>query len=219
MIRVPVFAAAAIGVCSIIYFLSLAALGPNLIVMGVLEVLAIAALARWGLLKEPAVEGKPTRWLLGLFGTAIAAAAISFFLVASKTPHGEWDAWSIWNLHARFLERGGAQWAGSYMKQPEWTHPDYPLLLSGAIAQCWAYLHSESTAVPIVLAFVFTFGGIAIVVGAVQRLRGWDQAMIAGIFLSCTSVWIRQGAAQYADVPVGFYMTAALALLCLGSTP
>ncbi|HLJ51392.1 MAG TPA: hypothetical protein VKU01_35540 [Bryobacteraceae bacterium] len=219
MIRIPVFVGAAIGVCSLIYFLCMAAMGPNLIVMAVAELLALAALARWGLLKELPQGGKATGWLVSLFCTALAAAVTSFFVVSSKVPHGEWDAWSIWNLHARFLERGGAQWASQYMKQSDWTHADYPLLLPGSIAQFWAYLHSETTLVPIVLAFLFTFGTIAIFVGAVRQLRGWDQALIAGIFLLCTSLWIRQGAAQYADVPVAFYMTAALALLCLGGTP
>src|SRR5437879_7178750 len=45
-------------------------------------------------------------------------------------------------------------------------------------------------------------------------LRGWDQALIAWAFLLGTATFLLQGVAQYADIPLAFYMAASLALFC-----
>ena len=49
---------------------------------------------------------------------------VSFILIE---PHGQFDAWYIWNARARFLFRGGAYWADGF--SPLVAHADYPLLI------------------------------------------------------------------------------------------
>lgn len=216
MLRIPVLAGAAVGLCSAIYFLCLASIGPNLIVTAVVELAGIAAMVRWFRWKKPSDGAKPTRWLVAVYAAAAAAAAGSFALLSAKMPQGDTHAFAIWNLHARFLERGAAHWSALFSPFLPWTHADLPLLLPAFIAQIWAYLHSETMLVPILTAALFTFGTASVVTGAVRRLRGWDQALIAGTLLLSSAAFVQQGRVQYADVPLGFYMAAALAMLSAG---
>jgi hypothetical protein len=214
MFSIAALAGAAAGVCSIIYFLGLVC-GVNPFVLPIVSALICAALVKW---LRPTVNDlpgtPPARWLPIAFLVVLVAAAATFIFTARKEPHGYWDAWSIWNLHARFLERGGAHWSDLFTTNLGWTHPDYPLLLPSIVAQAWAVLRSESAFIPAAIAFLFTFGTVAMLMGAVQRLRGWDQALIAGAFLLGTATFLLHGASQYADVPLAFYMVATLALLC-----
>ena len=213
--RIAVLAGAAIGVCSALYFLSLV-IGAGAIAPLVVTAAVCAALVWWARLPVNGVPSKPPLlWLQIAFYVVVAAAVAAFFLLGLKEPHGAWDAWSIWNLHARFIERGGAQWTALFSKQLDWSHPGYPLLLPAFIAQIWTLLRTETTVVPFAVAFLFTFGTAALLIGAVRQFRGWDQALIAGAFLLATSDYLVQGAAQYADIPLAFYILAALALLCV----
>jgi hypothetical protein len=172
-------------------------------------------MVKWIRLPAHEVPSKPpTRWLLIVFLVLLAATATTFVFFAMSEPHGFWDAWSIWNLHARFLERGGTHWTDLFTTQIGWTHPDYPLLVPSIIAQTWSVMRSETTFVPAAVAFLFTFGTVAVLVGAVRTLRGWDQALIAGALLLGTVTFLQFAVWQYADIPLAFYMLTALALLC-----
>lgn len=214
MLRIALLAGAAAGICSALYFVSLT-IGAGPIVPLVVSALICAGLIIWFRLPA-APDGKPaTGWLRTVFCTVLAAAIVAFVVISAKQPHGFWDAWSIWNLHARFLERdGGAQWTAVFAKQLNWTHPDYPLLTPALVAQIWSVVRSEVTAVPAAVAFLFTFGTAALLIGAIHRLRGWEQALIAGTFLLGGGEFIEQGVVQYADIPLAFYILAALVLLC-----
>ena len=41
--------------------------------------------------------------LYGCAAAAVTAAMAAFVLFTLNNPYGEWDAWAIWNNHARFL--------------------------------------------------------------------------------------------------------------------
>ena len=75
--------------------------------------------------------------LAGIFSLELVASAASFALAFLKEPHGRWDAWLIWNMHARFLFRGGDHWRDAFASGLDWSHWDYPLLLPLAIARSW----------------------------------------------------------------------------------
>jgi 4-amino-4-deoxy-L-arabinose transferase-like glycosyltransferase len=49
-------------------------------------------------------------------------------------------------------------------------------------------------------------------------LRSKSQGLVAGIFLLSTYFFLRVGASQYADVPIGFFMLAAMVALSFGDT-
>ena len=153
--------------------------------------------------------------------TAVFLLALATALYASITrlivhPHGEgWDAFSIWNLHARFLFRNGSAWSAGFSPLIPWSHPDYPLLTPGAIAHFWTYLGHETQAVPAVIAIVFTFATVGLLFSSLALLRGRIAATLAALALLTTPFFIEQGTSQYADVPLSFFILAAVSLLCL----
>jgi hypothetical protein len=106
------------------------------------------------------------------------------FIVCTLTkPHGEWDAWAIWNMRARFLFRAGEFWRDAFSNQLDWSHPDYPLLIPGIVAMCWTLARAESTLAASAAAFLFTLGTVGVLISTLGVLRGKMQAFIGGILL------------------------------------
>ncbi|MFQ5666426.1 MAG: hypothetical protein ACE5I7_08335 [Candidatus Binatia bacterium] len=152
-------------------------------------------------------------WLLALLFCLIALSAAAVYAAAvMRHPHGGWDAWAIWNLRARFLARGGVHWRDAFAGQLAWSHPDYPLLLPGLVARVWAYVGSEARLVPILISFLFCTATVALAVASVTVLRGRSQGLLAGVCLLACPPFVGQAALQYADVPVGYFVLAALVL-------
>jgi len=211
-----------IGIASCLYFLSLVLFGPSpLILAGFGAVVAAIAILRGmsaksrGIALEWAAGPAAPGYLTVLLLLAVVFAVTMFVVHSLENPHGEWDAWSIWNLKARFLFRGGERWKNVLSTQIPNSHPDYPLLLPSAVAMCWTLARGESIGAPIAVAFLFTLGACGLLISSVGILRGKTQALVAGIVLLATSSFIQLGALQYADVPMSFYILATLALLCL----
>jgi len=142
-----------------------------------------------------------------LLATGLAAA--SFWHISSARPHGNWDAWAIWNMRARFLFRDSEHWRNAFSPLLSWSHPDYPLLVPASVARIWRYMGGESTLGPSLLAGAFTFGAVVVLVLSLDDLVGRPQGALAGLFLLSSSSFVRHGASQYADVPLGFYILLA----------
>jgi hypothetical protein len=150
------------------------------------------------------------------FALALCAALYAAVTRCLTHPHGDgWDAFSIWNLHARLLFRSGAAWRDGFSPLIPWSHPDYPLLLPAAIAHFWSYLGRESQAVPAVIGLVLTFSTVGLLFSSLAILRGRTSAMLGGLVLLATPFFIEQGTSQYADVPLSFFFLAAISSLCL----
>ena len=148
------------------------------------------------------------------FLIAVIAAVYNGILRSIAHPHGVgWDAFSIWNLHARFLFLGGEHWRNGFSALIPWSHPDYPLLLPAAIAHFWSYVGHDDPVVPALMGLVLTFSTIALLVSSLAVLRGSTAAMLAGLVLSSTPFFVEQGTSQYADVPLSFFILASLVLL------
>ncbi len=156
------------------------------------------------------------RIVAAAFAMALCAAIYAAITRSLVHPHGDgWDAFSIWNLHARFLFRGGAAWRDGFSSRIPWSHPDYPLLLPATIAHFWSYLGRESQAVPAVIGLVLTFSTVGLLFSSLAILRGRTSAMLGGVVLLATPFFIEQGTSQYADVPLSFFVLAAISTLCL----
>ncbi|HTS51413.1 MAG TPA: hypothetical protein VMH05_25875 [Bryobacteraceae bacterium] len=211
-----------LGIASCLYFICLALAGPKLWLLAIVEgafVVAAIALgwrAQAGGTELTWADGPPPARFLTVLFAAAAVLGLALFVIYSATkPHGEWDAWSIWNLHARFLYRGGELWKNAFSSRILWSHPDYPVLLPGLISLSWTLARAESTLAPISIAFLFTFATAGLLIASLGVLRGRVQACIAGTLLLGTVVFVQVGAMQYADVPLSFYILATIVLLCL----
>jgi hypothetical protein len=160
------------------------------------------------------VSAPPYGTLLRLvFLAALISALLGIAGMFAVEPYGDWDAWNIWTMRARFLFRSGPAWRNAFA--PIFAHPDYPLLLSGAIARSWTWLGGEQARIPQFLAAAFTLLGAGLLTAGVARLRGSNQGWLAGLSLLGTVFYLVRGASMYADVPLSFYFLAAILLLAL----
>ncbi len=131
-----------------------------------------------------------------------------------SNPEGNWDAWSIWNLRARFLAAPGDLAQRAWSPLVASTHPEYPLLTSAFVARCWIYGHtvlSESqTAAPIATSYLFFLSLLALVTGGMAALRSRSLGLLAGLLMLGSPLVLMEVPSQYADVPLACYFMGAL---------
>jgi hypothetical protein len=162
------------------------------------------------------IPGSPTArgeyWIL--FGLALAFVGYRIVLQAMSAPEGEYDAWAVWNLHARFLHRGGSgPWKDLFDAALFWSHPNYPLLLPALVHGMWTIAGSEQQWIPAFLAGSFTFLTIGTVGGAISILSRDQRGALAGLVLLATPSFVIAASAQTADIPVALYILTTVVLL------
>ncbi len=216
-----------VAVCSVAFFLLTicGAASPATILIFEAALLAGSALWQWRTLQRAAASFSspappPTsfrwNWLLAL-ALAGGFAVVLYGLVSasSANPFGEWDAWSIWNLRAKFLAGPGNAWKSALSALPDKAgmHPDYPLLLSGFVGMVWKVSGETAQWVPQVTGFLFLGSVLALLTSALAALRSVTTALLAGFVLLASTSFLYLAPMQYADLPLAFYYLAALALL------
>ena len=186
-----------------------------LVALGTLVIRQRSAAAPEG--DTPAAPGFPY-WLPGA-GLAIMLGIFitAFTSIVELNPQGGWDAFSIWNLRARFLLHT-ATWKLSVTPLPVGTHMEYPLLLSSVVARGWTYTGSPSPTMPIVSAFFFAVGLVLLLVSTIALARGASAGLLAGAVLLASPAFMTQAPSEYADVPLAFFFFATLALTVQGGT-
>lgn len=175
---------------------------------------------------EPATTDGPggtsvTGWRVGVgvnaagFAILVTLAGVSFWQHWAVTPHGEWDAWAIWNLRGRAILRGAPDWYTVLSPAIGWSHTDYPLLLPLTNARLWAYAGRESTVGPAVVAMLFSASSLAVLVISVGRLRGWSAGFLSGMALLMARTYVFQSSCQCGDVPIGFFVLVAICFVAM----
>jgi hypothetical protein len=218
-------AGAGVAVTSSIFVLLLrAGIGSSATLLAVeLALLAALVLAQRRRLRPPdseAPEPPPFRWNGVLIAAACAALVL---LVATQvstvraSPHGNWDAFAIWNVRAKFLLAPGDLWKNALSPLLERTHPEYPLLLSAFIARTWRLAGVTSLVAPLATAFLFAAGVLALLFSLLAISRGLAAALLACFVFFATASYIEQIPWQYADIPLSFYMLATLGCVLLGA--
>ena len=215
------------GITSCSYFLTLSLFGPAkiyLVMNDVISGLAFIALFLYFFrfrekLSYPAISedistnGKVQQILTLGFIAALICSIGNAILRSSMLPHGSWDAWTIWNLRARFLYRGGSHWTDTFSTFLAPHHPDYPLLIPAQIARFWQFIGKETQVVPAIIAICFVYLTAGLLVSAVFMLRGRYQGLLAGLVLLGTPYYLIIGISQLADIPLGFFILATLVLI------
>jgi hypothetical protein len=220
-----------IALVSILFFvLLLLHVASSAIMLSVQAVLLVTSAGFLSVRRKPkTAEGPELRpryfWWYGMLGGALllgvlfAAAAMADS--AQTIRFGTWDAWNIWNLRAKYLAGPGDTWTRAFSPLPTaCQHPDYPLLLSGFIAEAWKFSGGNTTTlVPVLTAAVFAACVLALLVSALVLVRGIGSALLAGLVLVATSSFWGQTMSQYADVPLSFYYLATLLFFVLSADP
>jgi hypothetical protein len=191
----------------------------------VAELVALAALAAlvYRRRKRPGPAGpalvanpRPSRTadLLAVPFAVLAVLGVRYALVYyTVEPHGHWDAYSFWNMRARFLFRAADTWRDAF--SPLQNHPDYPLFVPATVTRCWVYAGAESTLAPFLVGLLMGALTVGLVVAALALLRGGGQGWLAGAALLGSHQYVSTVGVQYADVPLGFFMAAAVVAFAL----
>lgn len=149
-----------------------------------------------------------------LLACTLVGVGWTYRATAASLPEGVWDAVSMWNVRARFLHRAEERVPQLFNElDPRRGHPDYPLMVPGAVAAQWFLAGEESPREPraTALAFVLGLGVLAFVVAG--RAGGPAVGAVAsGVVLSSPAL-LQWGFGQGADVAVAYYLLAALAVL------
>jgi len=213
---------AGVAIASALYFLLLLVAGPGAFALLLCEGVLVAGLLlvtrrRQSHANVFVPDATPLRWLTWLLALAFVLAACrsvaEFYAVTAAQPHGDWDAWAVWNLRARFLLT--PQWRDAFTPALGWSQIDYPLLLPAWIAHAWRVAGTQTLLAPALTAAMFTFATLALLVSSVAMLRSRSHGLIAGLLLLGCVGFLHAGTMQYADVPFSFYFLATLVVLAL----
>jgi hypothetical protein len=223
-------AGAGAGLFSFLYFgllLTGAASPVTVLVVDAVVLLLLASLVRWRRTRSApagaavADPNPPYRWtwlLVLVFGACLLPVLLTFIEVVQANPYGDWDAWAIWNLRAKYLAGPGETWRYAVSPLLTLTHPDYPLLTSGFIAHAWrAGGGQPTTTIPIATALLFSGSALALLVASLALLRGPSLGLLAGMVALANTSFLTHCVSQYADVPLSFYYLATLAAVFLAT--
>lgn len=156
-------------------------------------------------------------WLasLFLFLATLFATSQHFFLSAALNISGGWDARYLWSLKSEFMFRIPGEWLKMFSPQLAGTHLDYPLLLPATLAWGWHCLGYESLIAGPWIAFGFYISCAFLLTWylseRISPIAGW----IGGAFFFSIGHYFFWSVAQYADVPLAFFITACGFLMIL----
>jgi 4-amino-4-deoxy-L-arabinose transferase-like glycosyltransferase len=157
--------------------------------------------------------------ILRISALIIMVCFVAAFLIRSiLNPHGWEDAWGMWNLKARFLFRGGDNWQNAFSNLLSWSSLDYPLLVPVSIVRIWSYLKYDSAIAQILVAALFTFSSVALLISSLAVIRSRSAGILAGLVLIGSPYFLKTGSYQIADVPLGFYILSTVVLFSLKET-
>jgi hypothetical protein len=218
LVKIFLSAGIGFGLSSLFSFLWIWA-GLPLAIYAILESLIAIALAGMAffynrplLTFERVSDKSNTAWAL-LLAFGVFLFAVNFLLLARQHPHGLSDAWINWNVVARFIYLGGADWQLTFLRQ--WDHPDYPLFLAMTNAITWSLIDKPSTWGAAAFHLVNTFFTAGLLFSLVNRFRDFKQAALATLIFISLPFTIGQGIRQYADMLLAQLILAAGGLMLL----
>ncbi len=213
------------GLTSCVYFLLVWAKAASRASELGVEAVALA-LAAWLLVRRKQAEANAAPPLRFSWNWALRLAAVlglllflmDFSQAIGASPDGEWDAFSIWNVRARFLAGGPSTWryavaAESSGKLLGASHPGYPLLLSASVARVWMLAGDTSSGAPSALSLLFTLATLGLMCGMIAWMRAESAALLALLVALATEGFVSQAGSQYADIPLSFFILATVGLL------
>ncbi len=195
------------GLASMLYFLSLAGALP--VVAAAAVVLIGAGLFAWYAGRAGERMGSEERPLTSVSYSVMMVAVALFVSKADELAerYGGWDAWAIWDLHARYLASG--QWRNMFLNTV-YAHPDYPLLVPGFTGFI-ARLFSDGKVE--MVSFVYQCAitlFIPFIVYLECRRKNTLVAIILLFMLLLDRFYVFQGLAGYADTTVAFFLLCGL---------
>lgn len=197
---------AALGCCSLLYFLGLAA-GAPLWLTVLLIAMAILLSGRWLRKHLPAAPATPLsrRAQLAAAAGLLVTAALAVLLARR---HGDWDAYYIWNLSARFLQ-DPVHWKALFQYRDITSHTDYPLQVPATVALLQRLVgggwHEWA---PLLPGLFYTLSIPALLFYLLADANRY-LAFAIMLLVGCNTYFVNNGVVQCADVPLSFYLLLA----------
>lgn len=121
--------------------------------------------------------------------------------ISNSKQWGQYDGWTIWNLHAKFLFYSNS-WKNLFTYDLGWTLPDYPLMLPSIIALFWKSIGYINFVVPLLIS-VLPFIGILTLLYYSSKYP--IVCVISVLLILIDSNFIQQSASQYADTLLAYF--------------
>lgn len=218
LIKIFLSAGVGFGISSLIGFIWIW-VGLPLAIYAILESAVAVALTIWMFYKNRIALRLVTQFERSdrIWGLILAVSVIVFVLELAfyslQFPHGRPDAWINWNVVARFIYLGGADWQATFLRQLD--HPDYPLFMAMTNAITWVFLGEPSTWGPIAFHFTLSLFTVGLLFAFINLLSDFKQASLAVILFMALPFIVDQGMRQYADFLLAYLILAAGGLTLL----
>lgn len=135
---------------------------------------------------------------------------IPVILHANLYPYGGWDAWSCWNMKARFIFLGGEDWKNMFDPVLWRSNIAYPFLLPLASAWLWCFNGSVDPLAPRILTCLVPFLTIGLLAGILRAFTKEVFALLAPVWIFSLIFVIKLASSQYSDHVVGLYFMSLL---------
>ncbi len=150
-----------------------------------------------------------------LFLAALILMIIPLWIEARYYPLGGWDAWSAWNLKARFLFLGQERWDNLFDPILWRSSPHYPLLLPLINVWGWMFMRNPNPVIPLVTSIVFTVMTIGLLSAILKQWIPRGIAVGAGLLIFTLPFFVQNATSQYCDIVLSYYLLASLYCLLM----
>lgn len=135
---------------------------------------------------------------------------IPLWIQANYYPFGGWDAWSCWNLKAKFLFLGGEEWKNIFDPTLWRASPHYPLLLPLIHVWGWIFTKTASHWVPLINALIFTLLTAGLLFSGLRMHTRTLFAATGAALILTLSFFVKLTVSQYSDITLSYYLLAGL---------
>ena len=208
--------AVGLGITAFISFFVLIANGSyqkNLVLVA--QLMLLAALLFWQYKKR--LVTWPTMIRPSLQDIVMAGLLIIFLFIAWQIayqyPSGGWDAWSVWNLKAKFIFLAGQRWVDMLSPKMWGSSPHYPLFLPLINVWIWGFFNKNVELTPAIVSMLFFLLIVLLLYTSLRRESSSWVVLLAPLLLLSSELYSTLAASQYCDIVVGFYLLASLTSL------
>lgn len=154
---------------------------------------------------------KLNNWFYVINVYAIAIFAKYFI----NNPMGSWDGFRIWNTKAEFLFLQSPLWKNVFHLPHFMSHCDYPMFLPSSVARLWNYVGEQNFYMSVLLGAIFTFALVYLLYQAIRYFKSEKTAYIVCTVFAISDIFLVNGAAQCADIPLAMFFLSSIVCLFL----